>query len=149
MWSLWRGLCGCTCDSICGHLGRGVKSTKSRADLWVRNSGFPFSTLSLSHCDFTSVCCERRTFKFIVMILTIPGHLLADCVVWRQVFLELLCEHRSPVMQGFHMNWGSRDSTWTGSERIAWDHPHCNWYEIAWVSCPHLGSRDALSSPHA
>ena len=47
MWSLGRGLCGCTCYSICGHLGTGVKSTKSRAGLWLRNSGFPFSTLSL------------------------------------------------------------------------------------------------------
>ena len=32
--SFWGGdICGCTCDTICGHLGTGVKSTKSRLGL--------------------------------------------------------------------------------------------------------------------
>ena len=110
VWSLGGAICGCTRDTLCGHLGTCVKITKSRVALWVRNSDFP-CVHSASHCDFTSVYCERRAFKFIVMILTIPGHLLADCVAWKQVFPEHLYEHRFPVMQGFHMNWGPRDHT--------------------------------------
>ena len=78
MWSLGGAICECTCDNLCGHLGTCVKITKSRVGLQVRNSDFP-CVHSPSHCDFTSVSCERRTFKFVVMLLLFLGISLLVC----------------------------------------------------------------------
>ena len=143
VWSLGGAICGCTRDTLCGHLGTCVKITKSRVGKWVRNSDFP-CVHSASHCDFTSVSCERRIFKLLLCSYcswASPCY----CVAWKQIFPELLYEHRSPVMQNFHMNWGPRDHmdlTWEDSL----DPSSCNWCETAWASCPHLAPRDALSS---
>ena len=95
---------------FCGLWGTQVKTTKSRVGWSVRSWDFSrCDLLPPTPCWFRPVDYEKRKFYTSSRDSSLLGHLLADCVVWRQVFLELLCEHRSPVMQGFHMNWGSRD----------------------------------------
>ena len=94
MWSLGGAICECTCDTLCGHLGTCVKITKSRVGLRVRNSDFP-CVHSPSHCDFTSVSCERRTFKFVVMLLLFLGISLLVCSLEADLPRAPVRQHKS------------------------------------------------------
>ena len=93
---------------------------------------------SPSYCEFASITCERRTFKFLFMILTVAGHLLG--IVLPGSRSPRTPEHGSPVMQDFP-NTEAQETTCTGSERTAGIHPHWNSCEIAWASLPTPGSQ--------
>ena len=106
----WVGaICGCTRDTLCGHLVTCVKITKSWVGLRVRNSGFP-CVHSPSHCDFTSICqLWEENIKFIVLLLLFLG--ISLLIVWPGGrSSQSPCVSTGLLwLQGFHMSWGPRD----------------------------------------
>lgn len=72
----------------------------------MRNSNFSCFQ-SPSYCEFAFITCERRTFKFLFIILTVAGHLLG--IVLPGSRSPRAPEHGSPVMQDFPMHWGPGD----------------------------------------